>query len=77
MPSFVSIEQRNPFMLQYISWPEFSQWSIENYRDGTVTTRSTTSTMHIIGYIALGYICTCFMLDFVTLQLYGKYTLHL
>ena len=23
MSSCVSIEQRNPFMLQYISWPEF------------------------------------------------------
>ena len=51
MPSFVSIEQRNPFMLQYISWPEFGQYVLENYRDGTVTTRSTTSTMHTIGYI--------------------------
>ena len=45
-------------MLQYISWPEFSQLAhVENYRDGTVTTRSTTSTMHTIGYICTYVLC--------------------
>ena len=42
MSSCVSIEQRNPFMLQYISWPEFSLKEQKNYEYSCNTTEKST-----------------------------------